>query len=411
MTYRIISAPRLLLERAQRDSFAPIDRINEKYQHLTLDNLRVRFQQPAEPKAPAPRPAAQPADESVSDAPEMTEADRVEHARNMARVFSPDAIDEAREQLGAGAKTDSKRDAATLARSSAALDRASRDDGWRSVPWAGSMKIANPCSCMGPEFANFSEVIAHVREQWTLARHARCAGAARIDPILLVGPPGVGKSHFATTLADRIGERISIFSAGGAQDAMQLCGTDTRWSNARTGIVFDLLAVGDSAAPILVIDELDKLSPESGGNRDTPINTLLDLFESDSARRYRDMSLQLDMDASHIIVICTANERDHISSPLRSRLTEFHIAPPNAEQRRTILEGYLAELLEAHECPDNMTLDEASAEAALATPDLDTRALLRMVRAGFASALAAESDRVRLAPPRRGAARRRIGFT
>ena len=403
--YRMTPAPRLVLDRAKRESLDPIDRVAERYEHLTLENLRSRFAPPAEPATPAPEPAAGPED---SAAPEMPDTDR---ARHMARVFSPDAIAEARELLGAGGKTDSKRDAATLARSSAALDRASRDGGWRSVPWAGPMEIADPFSGMGPQFANFQEVIAHVRQQWTLARHARCAGAARIDPILLVGTPGVGKSYFAAAIADRIGERLSIFSAGGAQDAMQLCGTDARWSNARTGIVFDLLAMGDSAAPILVIDELDKLSPESGGNRDTPINTLLDLFESDSARRYRDMSLQLEMDASRIIVVCTANERERISPPLLSRLTEFHIKAPSLEQRRLILGGYLAELLVSHECPETLTLDEASAEAAVAAPDLDIRELLRMVRVGFASALANQSDRVTLAPPQRGAAKRRIGFT
>ncbi len=272
------------------------------------------------------------------------------------------------------------------------------------------MEIADPCSSMGLEFANFAEVIAHVREQWTLARHARCSGEGRIAPILLVGSPGVGKSHFAASIADRIGERLSIFSAGGAQDAMQLCGTDARWGNARTGMVFDLLSASNSAAPVLVVDEIDKIAQESAGSRDTPINTLLDLCEEDSARRYRDMSLQLEMDASRVIVLATANDRESISPPLLSRLTEFYVAPPTAEQRRAILQRHLLRLIERHRCPTGITLDDSSAEAALATPDLDVRALLRMVRAGFASALAAETDRVILAPPRRGAVRQRIGF-
>ena len=161
---------------------------------------------------------------------------------------------------------------------------------------------------------------------------------------------------------------------------------------------------------MLVVDEVDKLAQESTGSRDTPVNTLLDLLESDSARRYRDMSLQLEMDASRMIVVCTANERESISSPLLSRLTEFHIAPPRAEQRRLILEGYLARLRETHECPAGIELDTASAEAALATPDLDVRELLRMVRTGFARALAAGLDRVIFTPPHRRAARQRIGF-
>ena len=279
------------------------------------------------------------------------------------------------------------------------------------MPWAGTDAIVDPFGCLGPEFSNFGEVLEHLRTQWTLVRRARSSADARIDPILLTGEPGVGKTYFAAALAELIGVRMSVFSAGGAQDGMQLCGSDARWSGSRSGMVFDVLSLHDSAAPVLLVDELDKLAPNSGAYRDTPTNTLLDLLEEDSARRYQDMSLQLEMDASRVIVIATANERERISPPLLSRLTEFHIARPTTEQRRLILGGYLAELLVSHECPATLNLDEASAEAAVAAPDLDIRELLRMVRTGFASALATESDRVILSPARRGAAKRRIGFT
>ncbi len=203
--------------------------------------------------------------------------------------------------------------------------------------------------------------------------------------------------------------KMSVYSAGGAQDGMQLCGSDARWSGSRPGMVFDALSLHDSAAPILLVDEVDKLAPESGAYRDTPANTLLDLLEVDSSRRYRDMSLQLEMDASKIVLIATANERERISAPLRSRLAEFHIAPPSAEQRRAILGQYLARLIETHACPTALVLDEASMGAALES-DLDTRELLRMVRSGFARALVAESDHVALSPVSRGPTRRRIGF-
>ena len=391
---------RLDQERARRANLDPMQRYYEHHEHLLLGSLSVRVT-----KAPAASPPAVPAaEEPAPEAPEMTpKATDAERARHCVCVFPPEPLTEAVAALA----TLRTQEATRL---KPALTRAARGDGWRSVPWAGPDAVEDPFAGLGPELSNFSEVLAHLRTQWALARRTRCAADARIDPILLAGPPGVGKSHFAPALADLIGVRMSVFSAGTAQDAMQLCGSDARWANTRPGIVFDLLAQGDSAAPVLVVDEIDKLTQESGGSRDTPIHTLLDLLEEDSARRYRDMSLQLEMDASKVIVIATANERERISSPLLSRLTEFHIAPPTMEQRRLILEGYLAALLESHNCPAGITLDEGSTEVALATPDLDVRALLRMVRTGFATALAAESDRVFLAPPRRSAAKQRIGF-
>ena len=400
-----MTLPGLARDRARLRRQDPMERYVERHEHLLLGSLSVRVT-----RAPSPAEAAAPVTEP--EAPEPTpEATAAERARHSVRVFSLCAIQESRSALGAAAgKTDAKRDAATLARSAVALDRAARDDGWRLAPWAGPDAAEDPFADFGPEVENFREVLEHLRTQWTLARRAHCAAAARIDPILLLGPPGVGKTHFAATIAEQIGVRMSVFSAGGAQDPMQLCGSDARWSNSRTGMVFDALAGGDSAAPVLVVDEIDKLAQESTGSRDTPVNTLLDLLEPDSARRYRDMSLQLEMDASRMIVVCTANERGAISRPLLSRLTEFYIAQPTVAQRRAILESYLAALLESHNCPAGITLDEGSAEVALATPDLDVRALLRMVRTAFAAALTAESDRVTLAPPRRGVTRQRIGF-
>ena len=378
-------------------------RYSEDHEHLQLDKLLLRVNTSVPNSEPQSAPQPTPAPEQPIPTPEPLVIDR----RGMVRVFSFKAICAARDLLSGVREAERKR-------FEVILDRAERDDGWRSLPWRAlpekDTDRDDPFEDLGPEYANFLEVIEHLRTQWTCASRALDSAAARIDPILLVGDPGVGKTYFASALASRIQVRMDVYSAGGAVDAMQLCGSDARWYNSRPGIVYDALSLGDSAAPILVVDEIDKMPPHSGGNRDTPLNSLLDLLEPESARRYRDMSVQLAMDASHVLVIATANDARELSGPLRSRLTEFHIQPPTAEQRRLIIERQFGVLFESHQCRDDLELDEASVAAAAETPDLDVRPLLRMLRTGFARALASGSPRVTLAPSRQGQARRRIGF-
>ena len=375
----------------------------DAHKHLLLENLRANDSQP-----PPPLPESPPA-EDVTSADEEELQPAVERDQSHVQVFVPEAIAEARMLLGAqnNAPSGKRSSSEALSRSTQALDRAARDDGWRTLPWAGLGAAADPFAGFGTEYTNFAEVIEHLRTLWICASQAREPANSHIDPILLIGPSGVGKTHFAAALAERIGVRMSVFSAGSAQDAMQLCGSDARWSNSRTGLVFDALAIGDSAAPALILDEVDKFG--NGDGSDTPVNTLLDLLEPDSARRYRDMSLQLNMDASKLIVICTANERELISRPLLSRLTEFHIRPPSAEQCRAIVTGHFGRLCETHYCRDDIELDQASVDRAAET-NLDTRELLRMLRAGFARSLADDTSRVILAPARLDLVRRKIGF-
>ncbi len=261
------------------------------------------------------------------------------------------------------------------------------------------------------KFANFSEVLRFLNCELTCAARVKDPADAHIDPILLVGPPGVGKTHFARAVARALQLPFRVYSAGDAQEAMQLTGTDGAYSNSRPGLVFNLLAAYDSASAVLVIDEIEKISPYSSPGRDTPINSLLDLMEPSSAERYRDQCVQLQFDASKLLIICTANDTESIPAPLLSRLTRFDIPLPSQSQLRLIASEYFQSLKEKHHCRPELSLDPTDLEQITANGALDVRALVSMVRQAFGVAIREDSAVVRLRRKKAVCSRPRIGFT
>jgi len=156
------------------------------------------------------------------------------------------------------------------------------------------------------------------------------ANEFQVTPMLLYGAPGIGKTRFASHLAAILGVSFDKLSMGAASGAFELCGVSRGWGTTRPGRIAKLLARGDSAAPVVLLDEIDKVGSDP---RFPVIPTLLDLLEPDSARHFRDECLELEFDASRIIFVATANDIHDIPGPLCSRMRMIEILPPTLEQR------------------------------------------------------------------------------
>lgn len=153
-------------------------------------------------------------------------------------------------------------------------------------------------------------------------------------PVLLVGPPGCGKSHFARAVGRAAAVPLFGLDMSATDDARTLAGTARGWTNAQPCFPAVSMAQAGCANPILVLDELEK-SGGSGRNGD-PKRALLNMVEPVTARAYYDVCLLAEVDISHVNWICTANQPALIA-PLLSRLKLLEVRGPGPEHYETVL--------------------------------------------------------------------------
>lgn len=169
---------------------------------------------------------------------------------------------------------------------------------------------------------------------------ATATGAPPVIPaILLVGPPGVGKSHVALQVAAILGVPATTVSyAASGSVGNVLSGADKSWGNASVGAIFRLLTETEYANPVVCLDELDKASSSttSGGVDRHPLNELLALLEPATAKEHRDRCAEIRVDARHIVWVATANSLTGLSAPLLSRFKLIMVGKPDARAAVTI---------------------------------------------------------------------------
>ena len=161
-------------------------------------------------------------------------------------------------------------------------------------------------------------------------RMAQAMGVAlRLPPILLAGPPGVGKTHFTLELSRVMQRPLHRHSMDMSHTGSSLMGSARTWGNTQTGLVFNLLCLGDQADPIVLLDELDKARRMGREDSTAPLHSLLEPL---TAKKVKDISAGIEFDASHIFWVATANDLSWVPGPIKSRFLLFNIAMPTAEQ-------------------------------------------------------------------------------
>ncbi len=256
------------------------------------------------------------------------------------------------------------------------------------------------------ELPNFAEVLEHIRRQ--LALCADSEDEVELPPILLLGGPGIGKTHFARRVSQLLGTGYGFVPMSSLTAGWILSGASSQWKNAKPGKVFETFLNGEYANPVLVVDEIDKASAD--GQYD-PLGALYELLETQTAMRFIDEFAEIPIDASGAVWFATANDAARIPEPLLNRMNVYEIDAPDAEGSARIARSLYREIREAHdwgkrfpESPSDSVVDKL----ALLTP----REMRRAVQAAFGSAKVAGRDELKSEDidALRGAKRPRIGF-
>lgn len=174
----------------------------------------------------------------------------------------------------------------------------------------------------------FSEVTA-----W-IVRTARLASVTgtplRLDPAVVVGPPGIGKTFYARKLAEALGVPSDVISMNLMTDrGSAFSGLTPVWRASGPGRVAKLLIEGSHACPLIVIDELEKASPINPS--ETPVNVLHSLLERENSARFVDEFIDLPLRADHIFWFATANSLDPLPTSIVDRLIVFTVEPKPVE--------------------------------------------------------------------------------
>lgn len=225
-------------------------------------------------------------------------------------------------------------------------------------------------------------------------------------PILLLGEPGIGKTHFARQLANVLGTGFEFVPMSSLTAGWILSGTSSQWSHARPGKVAQALVSGDYANPLLVLDEVDKAG---GDPRYDPMGALYGLLEQDTARCFKDEFIEVDMDASHIMWVSTANDERSIPEPILSRMNVYTVPRPDHGQACVIARTLYEEIVGAHHWGFAPEAPEDVVDGLARVPPRDMR---KVLMAAFGNAKLERRDHLRPSDLDAGRATRqkKIGF-
>jgi ATP-dependent Lon protease len=255
------------------------------------------------------------------------------------------------------------------------------------------------------QLPNFTHALDDVRRHVALAQDSR--DGLEVTPMLLLGPPGIGKTHFARRLADLLGTGMCLVPMSSMTAGWLLSGASSQWKGAKPGKVFEALVDGQYANPVLVVDEIDKASADAQYD---PLGALYGLLEHDTAGSFIDEFAEVAIDASQVIWIMTANDERCIPEPILNRMNVFEVEAPDLDAARTIARNLYLSIRADHDWGNRFDPEPAS-DLLDVLAELAPRDMRRALMTGFGNARLQSREEIRPDDlPKPGSGKTRVGF-
>lgn len=165
-------------------------------------------------------------------------------------------------------------------------------------------------------------------------------GTVKGKIICLVGPPGVGKTSIGKSIARALGRQFYRLSVGGLANASEIKGHRRTYIGAMPGKPIQALKRVGTENPLILVDEVDKLG--QGGFNGDPGAALLEMLDPEQNSSFLDHYLDVPVDLSRVLFVCTANNLGSISAPLLDRMEVLEVSGYVSQEKRNIAEKYLA---------------------------------------------------------------------
>jgi len=208
-----------------------------------------------------------------------------------------------------------------------------------SIPWSthteDNLDLAEARTVLDADHYDIEHVKERILEYLAVIRLKQDVAG----PILcFVGPPGVGKTSLGQSIARALGRKFARISVGGVRDEAEIRGHRRTYIGAMPGTLVRAIRDAESMNPVVMIDEIDKMSSDVRGD---PASAMLEVLDPAQNSTFRDHYLDLPIDLSRVMFVCTANLLETIPVPLRDRMEIIRLAGYTDEEKLHIARRYL----------------------------------------------------------------------